>query len=367
MPWFRHVQVIVASKDGDASKTRVFENHRIDFEVRSIIGWASDTATITLYNLSVDEVKYLQDKSFGERRIEIRAGYSDAVGNSTTANKNTSWQGVDIGTTGSQKLNRTTAGGQALFNGVITNAVGFRRPPEHITQLFCLSLAGLGATEFKQMKAIPKGATLKQAITSMCNDYGFSTISQFGLSGDDLNVVLPLGRTFHDTFIKEFTNLLGEYNMDFTMTTSEIQIFPNTFGNKDAMDRMAKEREPVKLDPNAVIGNPIAGICTLQLDTFINTAVQPGMVLDVTPLVGKEVLANGVVAIQQNVTLFYDKSVFQYAMEDKYLIMEVVHSGSTHAVNFRTHISALTGGNTALGGNEATWQQMYASIGMSDE
>lgn len=370
MPWLRKVRVRITNKD-DPKQQTIFENHRIDFQVRSTIGWPADTATITIFNLSTDEVKFLQNKNYGNYFIEILGGYVDEAKygtNNGSKNKNSSMGGVTVTPSKAQDSNSVLSGGNTLFSGTVTNAVGYRKPPEHITQLFCISSATMGASTFKTMKSLPRGVTLKQAITSMCNDYGFSTVTQYGLSEDDLNAVLPLGRVFHDTFFNELRLLLGEHNMLFLMTTNEIQILPDTYGNKDAMDLMAKNRAPIKLDANQVIGNPIAGIATYRLNTFLDASIQPGMILDVSPLLGKDILVNGVTSVTgQEMVLNTDQSVFKYAMEDKYVIMEVVHHGSTHGIDYQTSISAILGGNTAMGGNEMVWQDMYAQTGMAGD
>lgn len=365
MPWLRRVEVIVTNKD-DPSKTTTFKSHRIDFEVRDTVGWPAATANLTIFNLSLEEVKFLQNKNYGDMYIEIRAGYDedDRVGS-----KGGFQNYIDVNSkpSGQQtiEINGTLP---TIFSGIITNAVGYRRPPEHITQLFCISKAYGASTDFKQMKPIPPDMTLEDAIRQMCNDYGFNTISTFGVEPDLMKTKLPRGRVFHDTFLEEFRNLLGEYNLLYTVTTGEVQIFPDSFGDKDAVDRMSKDREPIKLDANSVIGNPIAGICTYSLNTFLNPAVQPGMILDVSPLLGEELLASGVTTAQgQGVILNTDQSVFRWAMEDKYFIMDVVHHGSTHGMDFQTSITALLGGNTAMGGKEAVWQQMYANSGMAME
>ena len=167
------------------------------------------------------------------------------------------------------------------------------------------------------------------------------------------------------------------------MTTAEIQIFPDSFGDKDAVNRMSKDREPVKLDVNQVIGNPIAGIATYKLSTFINPSFQPGMILDVSPLIQNNhrnqdntathepdgsIYANGVTSLEgQGIVLNTDQSIFRWAMEDKYFIMEISHHGSTHTIDFQTSITALLGGNTMMGGKEAAWQELYASSGMAME
>lgn len=366
MPWLRRVEIILTSKDDPSNKT-IFSNHRIDFEIRETVGWPAATANITIFNLSLDEVKSLQNKNYGDMYIEIRAGYvEDKRGASSggvtqyTNVRGTSKKEVRIGI-----LSETYP---TLFSGLLTNAVGFRRPPEHVTQLFCISKAYGASTDFKQMRSIPKGTMLVDAIRSMCNDYGFNTISTFGVEQSVLNTVLKLGRTFHNTFLEEFRNLLAEYNLYYTVTTGEVQIFPDSFGDKDAVDRMSKDRDPIKLDANAVIGNPIAGILTYSLNTFLNPSIQPGMILDVSPLLGTELLANGVTSVTgQGVVLNTDQSVFRWAMEDKYFIMDVIHHGSTHTTEFQTSITALTGGNTAMGGKEASWQEWYASSGMAME
>ena len=74
----RRVEVRVFQKD-DPSKQTIFKSHRIDFAVRSTVGWPADTADITLYNLSLDEIKFLQSKNYGEMYIEIRAAYADSA------------------------------------------------------------------------------------------------------------------------------------------------------------------------------------------------------------------------------------------------------------------------------------------------
>ena len=364
MPFHRQVQVVITNKD-DPSKKIIFKDHRIDFEVRSSIGFPADIANITLFNLSIDEVKFLQDRNFGNWYIELFAGYLD---NDVIVGK-----GSSIGSITTKGGKKTTFGAtptsesNSIFSGAITNCIGFRSPPEHITKIFCISKAYIGSTVFKQMRAIPKGATLKEAITSMCQDYGFSSVTQYGMTDEDIDYVLPSGRTFHNTFMLEFKKLLEEYNLNYTMTTSEIQIFPEAYGQKDAVTRMIQNRDPIRLDTNQVIGNVIAGICVLTLDTFINASIQPGMILDVSPLMGTAILANGVISMQEDITLNTDQSIFRWAMEDMYQILEVVHSGSTHQTNYKTSISAVIGGNTAMGLKEIKWQDMYATTGMGLE
>lgn len=363
--WLRYIQVIVTNRE-DPSKKVIFDKHKIDIEIRSTIGWAADTATITLTNLSVDEMKFLQSKEFGEMDIEVRGGYLDEF-NYGGIDKSSPKGGVQVrpeldGNTSSQVESNNT-----LFSGVITNAIGFKQVPEHIFKMFCLSKAAFNGTSFSQMRDIPNGATLLNAITSMCEDYGYGTVSQYGLTSADLEAKLPLGRVFHDTFLNEFTALLSEHNLSFRITTSEVQIFPDTYADKDAVNRMAKDREPIRLDANSVLGNPVAGIGSMTVVTFMNSHYQPGMVLDVTPLLGEELLVNGVVNVQNNSqkTLNYSQSVFRYAMTDKYLIKEVVHRGSTHEREFTTQLSCIIGGSTAMGAGELAWQEMYAASGMA--
>lgn len=360
MPWLRRVELIVTRRDDPENKV-IFKKHRIDVEVRSTIGWPADTASVAIFNLSLAEVKFLQTKEFGALGIEIRAGYEQedrahagAGGVTTYGSNNSTIEITPLPT---------------LFSGTITNAVGFRRPPEHVTQLFCISKAYGNSTEFRQMSNLAANQTLKQAIQQMCNDYGFSTISMFGVTEELLNTKLKRPRVFHDVFLNEFKTFLGEYNLLFTMTTNEIQIFPDTYGNLDAVDRMAKDRPPIALDVNSVIGNPVAGICTLQLDTFINPSIQPGMILDITPLVGSEILANGVVSVQgDGIALNTDQSIFRWAMTDKYVITEVVHRVSTHVKDLcQTSLISVIGGSTEMGGSEAAWQSAYMNSGMAME
>jgi hypothetical protein len=365
--WGRFVQVIVTNRD-DPTKQQIFQHHKIDFEIRSTIGWAADTATISLTNLSVEEMKFLQSKEFGDMDIEVRAGYLDQY-DQGGIDKSNQPNNVQVNASNPQGGSSTINNTHTLFSGVITNAVGFKRAPEHIFTMFCLSKAAFGGTTFKQMRAIAPNSTLRGAIVYMCEDYGYGTVRQFGIDGDLLETVLLRGRTFHDSFIKEFTDLLGEYNLQFRITTGEVQIFPDTYGDRDAVGRMAKDRAPVALDANSVIGNPQAGIATFRVNTFINSDIQPGMVLDVSPLLGEELLVNGVVDVQNSgkLLLNYSQSAFRFAMSDLYLIQEVVHHGSSHELTFMTSISAILGGATAMGASELSWQDAYAASGMALE
>lgn len=360
--WLRRVQVIVSNKD-DPSKKTVFEKHSIEFEVRSIIGWGADTATVTIYNLSLEEVKFLQNKEFGDLPVEIRAGYDDmrvsgGVNNKTTKN-DLSRNGVTINITDGAVL-------PTIFSGVITNAVGFKRAPDHITTLFCVSKAATNSSTFIQMKDVKAGATLRTAIKSMCADYGFNIISAFGVTDADLNVVLPTGRVFHDTFINEFTSLLGEHNLRFYMATAEVQIFPDTYGDLYAVSRMSKDREPIKIDANSVIGTPVAGIGIFDLDVYLRADIQPGMIIDISPLLGTDLLANGIVSVNNARQLLnYDDSVFRYGMRDKYMVESVITYGSTHDEIYQTSIHGILDGMSSNGLNESSWESWYAKSGMS--
>lgn len=362
MPWIRKVEIIVSRKDDPEQRTIISAN-RIDFEVRSTVGWPADTANITIFNLSLDEVKFLQNKDFGDLYIEIRAGYQEdnRVGSRGGMQEHDRPEGSEI-RIGIETILPT------IFSGMITNAVGYRRSPEHVTQLFCISKAYGASTDFTQMRSLPPGTTLDNAIRSMCEDYGFGTISTFGVQQELLKETLPNGRTFHDSFLPEFRQLLGEYNLLFSVTTGEIQIFPDTYGDLDAVDRMSKDREAVKLDIDSVIGNPVAGIKTFVLSTFLNPSIQPGMILDVSPLLGKKLLVNGVTSVTgTGIVLNTDQAIYRWAMENKYFIMEVVHRGSTHQVEYVSKISAVIGGSTTMGDKETNWQEMYAASGMAME
>lgn len=360
MPWKRAVAIKITRASKDSSESRVFNLHRIDLEVHSTVAYSADTANINIYNLSLDQVKFIQDRRFAEMSVEVYAGYYDEAGN--LSGSGLEHRGTETIPNGDRPSNRIEIGVGSLpvlFSGVITNAVGFTRVPEHITQLFCISKAYNLATKFTQMRNIPPGATLSTAISSMCEDYGFNKIVTYGVSGSVYDRVLKRGVTFQDTFLEEFTKLLGQNNLQFSMTTSEIQVFPDTYADKDAITRMLKQREPVKLTSNEVIGNPVVGLSSLKLQTFMNSNIKPGMVIDIAPLLGSGLFVNGVVSADGGLPLNVDDSVFRYAMTNLYFIDEVIHIGSTHEVGFKTLISGQVGGNTMMGSGETSWNDFY--------
>jgi len=361
--WLRCVQVIVTNAQ-DASKKTVFEKHAIEFEVKSMLGWGADTATINIYNLALEEIKALQNKKFGELLIEIRAGYADEMQGGVIQKKANTDKGVksSISITDGAVL-------PTIFSGVIKNAIAYKRVPDHITTLFCLSKSTLNATTIAQIKSIPPGTKLRDAIKSMCADYGFHTISTYGVTDEEMDVILPTGRVFHDTFINEFNNLLGEHNMQGYIATAEVQIFSETYGDPDAINRMTQGRKAIPLDPNRVQGNPIAGIGTFDVNLYLSPDIQPGMVVDIAQLLGQDgILASGVVAVtNERQVLNYDDSVFRYAMSDKYQIISVIHRGMTHGPLFQTSLHTVLGGNAALGLDESDWDDLYRISGMAEE
>lgn len=377
MPWIRQVRVTITNKDGGEPIIYGWDddgivNHAIEFNVRSTLGWGSDTADLTIYNLSLEEAKALQDKSYGNRYITIEAGYVDTSMNNEYSNnvtgsatKKSKGTNIVVGTTGGNQA----FGGGVLFTGAITNAIGFKQSPEFVTKLFCISRAYENSTTFKQMKSIKSGTSVFDGIQSMANDYGYRKLTYFGVDTSFLiSTKLRRGRVFHDTFFEEFRKFLGEYNLSFFLSSNEIQIFPETYGNKDAVDRMVKDRNPIKLDANQVVGNPIMGIGTLNLSTFLDSNIQAGQVIDISPLLGTKILLNGVVNTFNTAgVLNRDSAIFQYGASDMYQIVELVHAGATHSQQFSTNIMAKLGGNTILGGNEESWMEKYKDSGMATE
>lgn len=366
--WIRRVQIIVTNAK-DPSKQVVYDNHSIEFQVRSTIGWGADTATVTIYNLALEEIRALQNRTLGEMLIEIRAGYEDNLV-SGGVNVVTAAQGEQIKRDSNGNAIIDIRDGNVLptiFSGVIANCIGYKNPPEQIAQIFCISKAAVKSSVFVQMKSLPANITLGQAIKSMCSDYGFDVVSTYGVTQAQLDIVLPNGRVFHDTFVKEFTQLLEEFHLKYFMATSDIQIFSDTYGDADAVTRMSKGRDPIKIDANTVIGTPIAGIGVFDLEVYL-TNIQPGMVIDVSPLLGTELLANGVVGVSDSGNpqlLNYDNSVFKYALNSQYLVESVITTGETHGMNFQCSIRAVLPGNTASAENDKHWKSLYDTSGMS--
>lgn len=369
MAWKRYVELVVRKKS-DPSKAIVFSEHRIDFEVRSSVGWADSTATIEIRNLSVAEMKLLQPREFGEISVELHVGYD----------KNT--RGLAVIPAGDGKVKAFTTSGTSygipgmtstggnmqsthdqLFSGIVVNAVGYKQAPDHILTLFCSSHVLLGATSYFDLRPVKKDMRLRDAISQMCGDAGFSSIFYYGVNPSDLDKPLVSSYSFHDTFLAELGSFLKQFNLNYYMASNEVQIFPDTYGNASAMGMMAKDRAPVRLNMNSVIGTPIAGIGTFDVTTFITADIQPGMVLDVTRLLGEELLITGVVnVVGPPFTLNTQDKILEYAMTDKYQIYNILHKGSNFTEQFHTQIHAILGG-TEMGAMEDSWKSLYIDSG----
>lgn len=345
--WLRKVQVILTNTK-DLSKKTIYQDHAIEFEVNSSLGWQADKATINIYNLSISEIKALQNGNPDELLLEIRAAHSDEK-----------YSGDDYRPV--IKGDNRLIGSEphvlpTIFSGRIKNVFSHKRLTEHITTIYCITKAGWDASIFQQMRAIPKNTTLRNTIKSMCDDYGYHSIATFGVKLSVLDSVIPTPRSFHKSFVSEMDDLMHEYNLNYYIATAEFQIFSGLYADPDAVTRMSKDRPPINIDANFVIGNPIVGLGTINLDMFLNYSVQPGMIIDVSPLLGTELLANGVIAIaNRQQILNYDNSVARYARVTDYQIINVIHRGQTHGKTFTTSVYGVYGSSTAAGLDESDW------------
>jgi len=352
--WLRKVSVEVTSDDNSvhmlfgykSTDTPDTPTHRIDFEYHSVMGWAGDYGTITLYNLSSEEIKSLQRKTHGALNIKLSVGYVDSSGISDYM-----YDSEDATLT--------------VFVGSITNAVSYKRLPENIVHLYCVPQQVSQVTQISLGDitiGAQAGATLEDAIKLLTSQAGLGYKTS-GVSSDLLSYKFSRGRAFHGTFIQEVQKLCAEFNMNFSLQPSFIEFYPSSIASADIVNEIATEREPIVVTPGQVIENPVAGIAILELSMNLNPTIMPGMLIDVSKLISPD----GVDTTQNYISynLGYagniDNTVMANGMSSLYQIVSLVHHGSTHAQNFQTDITGNYGVDTTMGAIERNWREWCAS------
>lgn len=110
-----------------------------------------------------------------------------------------------------------------------------------------------------------------------------------------------------------------------------------------------------------VIGNPVAGLGSIEISTVLNASIMAGMVLDISSLLGKNIdNGNNYVSFNSSYALNIDKTFILDAMSDTYQVLQLTHHGSTHQGNFQTDIYGKYGVNNTMGGNDHKWREWYA-------
>ncbi|MBG6242995.1 MAG: hypothetical protein EKE20_14755 [Candidatus Symbiopectobacterium sp. Dall1.0] len=347
--WIRHVSVDISGKK-DAKNNKVymnFDSHRIDFEYYSSLGWAGDYGTLTIYNLSIEEIRTLQNRKFGSLSVTLYAGYkNDRLPNhNNVSDPNAPEQATNI-----------------IFTGTITNVVGYKRSPEHVVHLYCIPESVIKATNIKmRLDEVKKGMTLLDALTNMSSNSGFD-LHYYSVDKSILKYTFKKERVFHGTFFDEFRQICQEFSLTFSLQSNFISVYPDEFGHGDIVSAMSKYNKPIELKPEHVIGNPIAGIAALELSTYLNASIQPGMVLDITSLLGTSenhdtLLSDGVVNYNSGRAMNYIDDNIINGMSSKYYVKSLVHHGSTHSSEFQTDIAAVYGVNDQMGAIDKEWRE----------
>lgn len=207
--WKRIVNVSIRSEDG-ASKFQ-FNKHRIDFEYNSTIGWAGDYGTITIYNLSNEEIQSLQSRKNGYLNIQLDAFYGDATGLSEYANPNDDYNEALITIDSDNPLS-------TIFVGSITNVVAYHEMPESVTHLYCVPTQVINATKITTdiSPIINKGDRVNDAFSKIAEAYGF-VVKFYGVDVDILHTQFKRGKVFHTDLNDALNQLCGMLQLTYSI------------------------------------------------------------------------------------------------------------------------------------------------------
>lgn len=345
--WNRKVTVTISSDDGYVNLLFGYDpqsniTHRIDFEYNSVMGWAGDYGTITLFNLSSDEIKTLQRKEHGSLTVQLSVGYEDE-------------SGIDDYLYG---VNSHVP--NVIFVGSITNAINYKNIPENITHLYCVP------QQINQVTQLPlnvsyevqEGKTFKDALLTLTGFAGLGYRTS-GVPDEILNYKFTKSRTFHGTLVEEIAKLCLEFNLSYSIQPSFVEVYPSTVGSVDIVNDIAKQRPPIVVTADKVVGTPVAGIGTLELSMIINASITTGMLVDVTSLITPDGSnpVNGYIPYNAGYLSNIDETAILNGMSNIYQIVSLTHHGSTHSDTFQTDIHGVYGVGSTMSGIEDRWRE----------
>jgi len=327
--WKRSIELTIYS--GDELLLSTTQN-RIDFIHQSYLGWAADELKIDIYNLAPETVRSLFERK--DKTFNLKVGYEDG------------------------KI-------EELMTGGITNAIGRKVLPNHITSLWCIPHVAEIPAKQLQIKENLTG-TLRQIITKLVVAAGYKAkepVKFYGMSDEILDeprdAPFPVDGTLSSILIK-----LGEdYKFSYQPTTTYIKII-SMLTNKGVMAELKSGSiSKNKITVDMLKEAPVLSVAACNVKVLLDASIKAGNVLDLSNVIKyySGINENGInkninnsknlFAFSDDAVLFRDKGALNYTIYDSYQILGVKHVGSNYASVWETSIEGVVYNESGTAGD----------------
>lgn len=317
-----------------------YVRHKIEVSYNASFGWGADFTNIMLYNLPAEEVGEL--RKYPNLGIRVYVGF---IGETYYVEKD------EMTMDWSQVLN-------LLFVGKVNTIMGVKQLPNHITQLYCIPLAGVFGQKEMTLRT-GQGLSVREVISRLCVESGFKDVNSEALIDftnvpDDVLNEITTGVNYNSSFINCLDAITKEYHLWYSVTNNRVRIyqkFIKTVQTPDPnslltilVDRGVYLFVPMLQD---VIGVPEATVGTLKITVTLNSKLVVGDVIDISELLvtdgANTPFVNGIVSPAQGQDILYrtDALANSFSISSRYMVTEMAHAIDTHGEAWSTQIMAV--------------------------
>lgn len=325
-----------------AGTVQVYTRHKIEVVYNASFGWGADYSNVTVYNLPAEEVGQL--RRYPNLGIRVYEGFLGESYYTEEEELSMDWSSV---------LN-------LMFVGKVNTIMGVKKLPNHLTQMYCIPLAGVFGQK-EMMVRTEKGMSIKQTVEDLCKQAGFKD-SKGNALVDWTNVASDIqseqlkGLTLTSSFIDCLTEIARSHHFWFIITNNRVRLFQKMFKtevNKDPngvlnilVDGGVQVFKPTLQD---VIGIPEATVGTLNLTVVANSRLVVGDVIDITYLLETDPnskntpFVNGIVSASQGGDILYRTDALSqaFSISSMYMIASMSHALDTHGEAWATQIQGI--------------------------
>ena len=290
--------------------TATYKELRMDFRYNEFFAVGdltnmADTFDIDIFNLSADSFAALQSKD--EIQLKRYTGYGDE-----------------------DELS-------LAFEGIVSNVIGRRRIPEHITTLYCIPL-GLA----KGVKPVSFKGSREDTLEDVLGALGTELKLKIKFAGvKDIIKEFYRSKTIQGIGLEELVAIGKQFYFMPRVEKDELRII--TLPEEGRVDKIKTIH---KLEAQLIRGTPKASVAKLSIPYAFNTVIKTGDAIDVSEF--KEDKNNRVtngIGTPNGITdvsglgkgsLHYSDTLYKWAIQTKYQIISAVHSGSNYTDNYIT-------------------------------
>lgn len=325
-----------------AGTVQVFTRHKVEVVYNASFGWGADFSNVTIYNLPAEEVGKL--RGYNNLGIRVYEGFLGETYYTEAQELSLDWGSV---------LN-------LMFVGKVNTIMGVKRLPNHLTQLYCIPLAGVFGQKEMALQT-GKGKSVKDSVEELCKQAGFvdskgKALVDWTNVEQDIQDDVMKGMTYTSSFIDCIADIARNHHFWFVITNNRVRLFQKMF--KTATNKDPNGTFTILIDGGVqnhilmlqdVIGTPEATIGTLNISVVANSRLSVGDIIDITLLLETDPdyrntpYVSGIVSPAQGEEILYRTDALNqaFSISSQYMIASLSHALDTHGEAWATQIQGI--------------------------